>query len=85
LTAPAAGHTSALILSGDIDLSDFAFLTTAEVAEVMRVSRMTVYRMIKAGELPSTKVGQRGYRVPAQAVREYLTIASTAPEPEPTT
>ena len=36
--------------------------TVAECAEVMRVSNMTVYRLIKSGELPALRVG-KGYRI----------------------
>ena len=35
------------------DLSDVRFLTVAEVADMMRVSKMTVYRMVHSGELPA--------------------------------
>ena len=37
-------------------------LTVREVAATLRVSTMTVYRLIKAGELRSTRVG-KGYRI----------------------
>ena len=47
------------------------FLTVQEVAELMRVSTMTVYRLIKAGDLPAVRVG-RSFRVPEQAVHDYL-------------
>ncbi|MBM3691836.1 MAG: helix-turn-helix domain-containing protein, partial [Actinobacteria bacterium] len=33
------------------------FLTVQEVADLMRVSSMTVYRLIKAGDLPAVRVG----------------------------
>ncbi|RJK96076.1 helix-turn-helix domain-containing protein [Vallicoccus soli] len=56
---------------GDRPLSEVVFLTVAEVAAVMRVSKMTVYRLVHAGELPAVKVG-RSYRVPEQAVHDYL-------------
>lgn len=46
-------------------------LTVAEVAAIMRVSTMTVYRLIKAGELASFRVG-RSYRIPEDAVDRYL-------------
>jgi excisionase family DNA binding protein len=36
----------------------YDLLTPREVAEVMRVSTMTVYRLIKSGELPATRVGK---------------------------
>jgi excisionase family DNA binding protein len=47
------------------------FLTVAEVAEMARVSRMTVYRMVHAGELPAIRVG-KSFRVPQAAVDEML-------------
>jgi len=47
------------------------FLTVAEVASLMRVSTMTVYRQIKAGELASVRVG-KSYRIPEEAVDAYL-------------
>lgn len=47
------------------------FLTVAEVADLMRVSKMTVYRLIHAEELPAIQVG-RNFRVRASAVDEYL-------------
>lgn len=49
------------------DLSDVRFLTVAEVAEMMRVSTMTVYRMVHAGELPAIRFG-RSFRIPESAV-----------------
>ena len=50
------------------------FLTVQEVAKLMRVSSMTVYRLIKAGDLPAVRVG-RSFRVPRHAVEEYLRSA----------
>lgn len=47
------------------------FLTVAEVADLMRVSKMTVYRLVHSGELPAVRVG-RSFRVHAKAVHEYL-------------
>mgnify|MGYP000494007879 CR=1 FL=1 len=43
-------------------LSKARFLTVQEVADLMRVSSMTVYRLIKSGELPAVRVG-RSFRV----------------------
>jgi excisionase family DNA binding protein len=53
---------------------DVRFLTVAEVAAVMRVSKMTVYRMVHGGDLPAVRVG-RSFRVPEQAVHDYLRSA----------
>ncbi|NNC80223.1 MAG: helix-turn-helix domain-containing protein [Acidimicrobiales bacterium] len=46
-------------------------MTVAEVAQLMRVSTMTVYRLIKAGELPAVRVG-RSYRLRPGDVDHYL-------------
>ncbi|MDR1152408.1 MAG: helix-turn-helix domain-containing protein [Bifidobacteriaceae bacterium] len=50
------------------------FLTVAEVADHMRVSGMTVYRLIHAGGLRAVRVG-RSFRVPQDAVEEFLAAA----------
>jgi len=52
------------------------FLTVAEVASMMRVSKMTVYRLVHAGELAAVRVG-RSFRVPERAVQDYLRDAYT--------
>lgn len=46
-------------------------LTVAEVADHMRVSNMTVYRLIKAGTLPAIRVG-KNYRIRARDLAAYL-------------
>ncbi|MBW3620136.1 MAG: helix-turn-helix domain-containing protein [Actinobacteria bacterium] len=46
-------------------------LTAAEVAEQLRVSTMTIYRLIRSGELPAVRVG-RNYRVRAGDLDAYL-------------
>ena len=50
------------------------FLTVSEVAEIMRVSKMTVYRLVHAGELPAVRVG-KSFRVPQDALTSYLAAA----------
>ncbi|WP_324194268.1 helix-turn-helix domain-containing protein [Nocardia blacklockiae] len=47
------------------------FLTVAEAATVMRVTNMTVYRLVHSGHLPAIRVG-RSFRIPEQAVHDYL-------------
>ena len=39
------------------------FMTVSEVADIMRVSKMTVYRLIHSGEMPAIRVG-KSFRVP---------------------
>jgi excisionase family DNA binding protein len=46
-------------------------LTVREVAARMRVSNMTVYRLIQAGDLRATRVG-RSYRLRQGDVDSYL-------------
>jgi excisionase family DNA binding protein len=46
-------------------------LTVAEVAHVLRVSNMTVYRLIKAGELPALRVG-KNYRIRESELEAFL-------------
>ena len=65
------GSTSGVSVGGERPLSDVRFLTVAEVAALMRVSKMTVYRLVHSGELPAVRVG-RSFRVPEDAVNEYL-------------
>ncbi|EWM15410.1 MULTISPECIES: helix-turn-helix domain-containing protein [unclassified Kutzneria] len=52
-------------------LAQVQFLTIAEVAKVMRVSKMTVYRLVHSGELPAVRVG-KSFRVTESAVQDYL-------------
>lgn len=54
-------------------LSDMRFLTVAEVASMMRVSNMTVYRMVHSGELPAIRFG-RSFRIPESAVLAVLQL-----------
>lgn len=49
----------------------YKFLTVREVAALMRVSNMTVYRLIKSGSLKAVQVGNR-YRVKEEDVHQYL-------------
>lgn len=55
-------------------LRDVRFLTVAEVADTMRVSRMTVYRLVHSGELPAVRFG-RSFRVPESAVAQVVEVA----------
>jgi excisionase family DNA binding protein len=60
--------------AGESAFAEVRFLTVAEVATVMRVSKMTVYRMVHGGDLPAVRVG-RSFRVPEKAVHDYLRSA----------
>ena len=47
------------------------FLTVGEVAQTLRVSSMTVYRLINAGELPALRIG-KSFRLREEDVDKYL-------------
>ena len=51
--------------------TDDRLLTVQEVATRMRVSTMTVYRLIKSGELRAARIG-KSYRVLESDVDAYL-------------
>jgi excisionase family DNA binding protein len=54
-------------------------LTVGEVAATMRVSNMTVYRLIKSGDLPALRVG-KNYRIRESDVDVYLSDRSVQVE-----
>ncbi len=54
--------------------SPVSFLTVQEVADIMRVSTMTVYRMVHAGDIPAIRFG-RSFRIPASAVSQMVANA----------
>ena len=58
-------------MAAETPLNDVRFLTVSEVATIMRVSKMTVYRLVHSGELEAIRVG-RSFRVPEAAVNQYL-------------
>ncbi|MGH9045102.1 MAG: helix-turn-helix domain-containing protein [Acidimicrobiales bacterium] len=59
-----------------IDSTTERLLTVTEVAEMLRVSKMTVYRLVSAGTLPSLRVG-RSVRIRAEAVDAYFSAGMT--------
>jgi excisionase family DNA binding protein len=59
---------------------DDRLLTAHEVADQLRVSTMTVYRLIRRGELPAVRVG-RNYRVRSRDLDAYLRAQVVDPSP----
>ena len=60
---------------------DDPLLTVGEVAGLMRVSNMTVYRLIKSGQLRAIRVG-KNYRLRRREVENYLTERTIRTEEE---
>jgi excisionase family DNA binding protein len=54
-------------------------LTTRQVLEILKVDRITIYRMLQDGRLKGVKIGQQ-WRFPLQEVERLLGV--TAPQPE---
>lgn len=53
--ATASNHSSL----GGVQAREGRLLTVAEVAELLRINKSTVYRMAKQGRLPATRVGRQ--------------------------
>ncbi len=68
-TDPAEPYNPRIVTSNPF--TEARLLTVNEVADVLRVSRMTVYRLIKTGEMPALRVG-RNYRLREEDVHSYL-------------
>ncbi len=62
-------------MSNRSGLGGARLLTVSEVAADMRVSKMTVYRLIKAGQLAAIRVG-KNYRIRESDVRRFLSDRS---------
>ena len=46
-------------------------LTVDETAEALAVSRSTIYRLLKSGDLVATRIGT-AVRIPEQALRRFV-------------
>lgn len=57
---------------------DVKFLTIYELALIMRISKMSAYRLVHSGELEAIRVG-RSYRIPEQSVLNYMRGAAFTP------
>ena len=55
----------------DLNSRQIHFLTVAEVAAALRVSTMTVYRLINGGDLPAARIG-RSFRVRTEDLESFL-------------
>jgi|GEM_PF-6613137 len=52
-------------------------LTPAEVALILNCTERRVIELMRAGQLPSLRLGARQYRCPSKALREFLSIGGT--------
>jgi excisionase family DNA binding protein len=58
-------------MAQQLDNIQTRFMTVGEVAAVLRVSTMTVYRLINSGQLPAVRIG-RSFRVREEELDRYL-------------
>ena len=58
-------------MTQQLDNTGTRFMTVGEVAAILRVSNMTVYRLINAGQLPAVRIG-RSFRVREGELDHYL-------------
>ena len=47
-------------------------VTVPELAEMLKIGRNTAYELIRAGVIPSVKIGNRKIRISKQAVIDYI-------------
>lgn len=70
------GRRGVSTLTHDEATSSSRYLTVREVAGTLRVSNMTVYRLINAGELPALRIG-KSFRLRQEDVDGYLATRYT--------
>jgi excisionase family DNA binding protein len=54
-----------------VNTEQVRFMTVSEVAASLRVSTMTVYRLINGGELPAARIG-RSFRVRSEDLDTFV-------------
>ena len=54
------------------ELSEVASLTPKEAAEVLRVSPIRVYQLLKQPDFPAVRLGPRTTRIPVDALRRWM-------------
>jgi excisionase family DNA binding protein len=58
-------------------MGDESYLTVAEVVERFRVSKMSIYRLIEAGELSAVRLGTQ-WRITEEALVQYVEKATSS-------
>ena len=60
---------------------DAAAVQPKKLAEVLGVSRETIYRNLRSADLESFKIGPRSYVIPEPALKKWLAWLATSPRP----
>ena len=56
----------------EIKLTDKYSFSLAETAQLIGVSYNTLRRLVRSGDIPSVRVGEKRILVPADGLRKYL-------------
>ena len=63
-------------MTGNVSsLTSTRFLTIFETATILRVSKRTVYRLVRTGDLEAIRVG-RSFRIPAHVIAPRAPVDS---------
>ena len=73
-SAAPQGASGGVTPFGGNNLPGGKYLTVAEVASIVRLSKMSVYRLIHSGQLEAVQFG-RSFRVPEKSLNAYLEAA----------
>ena len=52
-------------------------VTVGELAEMLKIGRNTAYELVRAGIVPSLRIGRRQIRISKPAVIEYIASAES--------
>lgn len=56
-------------------MEDIKVYTLDEVADILKVTKRTLYNYVKAGKLPAVKMGKY-WRVPAESLQAFISTGS---------
>lgn len=56
-------------------MADIKVYTLDEVADILKVTKRTLYNYVKAGKLPAVKMGKY-WRVPAESLQAFISTGS---------
>lgn len=57
-------------------MSEIKVYTLDEVAEILKVTKRTLYNYVKEGKLPAVKMGKY-WRVPAESLQAFISTGTT--------
>lgn len=63
-------------------MTEIKVYTLDEVADILKVTRRTLYNYIKAGKLPAVKMGKY-WRVSQNSLQSFISIGTIVPDENP--